>query len=470
MTKAYQIKFGTDGWRAIIAQDYTIGNLERVAEATAKWILQLPKTKRKAVIGYDCRFGGELFMKRTAEIFAYYNIQTICVEGFVSTPMVSMGTKYFQADAGIVITASHNPPSYNGFKIKAHYGGPAVPSEISKVESLIKNSCSIETKSFDAYMKDNLITYEDLCKMYVDDIHSKIDFKLLDEKKLQIGYDAMYGAGQNAMKTLFPKGTFLHCDYNPGFGGQAPEPIARNLEEFQKLIKTNKNINSGLATDGDADRIGLYDENGNFVDSHHILLLLIEYLTQHKKMQGIVANSFSCTSKIDLLCKKYKLEQMITKIGFKYICELMTKHDILVGGEESGGIAIAGHIPERDGIFIGLTIWEFMCKTGKSLNELVQDMYDRVGTFWVDRNDLHLPNSVKQDVVNKCKTDFYKRFGSLQVTKTEKIDGIKFHLGEEKWVMVRPSGTEPLLRIYAQGKNKKESDAVLSEVESTLLH
>ncbi len=469
MNKAYKIKFGTDGWRAIIAQDYTIQNLERVAEATAKWILQLPNSHKKAIIGYDCRFGGELFMRRTAEIFAAYNIQTLCSDGFVSTPMVSMATKYLEADAGIVITASHNPPSYNGFKIKANYGGPATPAEINKLESLINDDFSLHTETFETYLKNNLISLYNLEDLYIEDIKKKIDFKLLNKENIQIAYDAMYGAGQNAMKTLFPNGRFLHCEYNPGFQNQSPEPISRNLQEFEQLLKSNPKIDSGLATDGDADRIGLYDKNGQFVDSHHILLLLIEYLTQYKKMNGLVVNSFSCTSKINLLCKTYGLEQIVTKIGFKYICEIMTKKEVLVGGEESGGIAIAGHIPERDGIFIGLTIWEYMCQSGKSLDNLVQNLYDKVGTFWVDRYDLQIPNELKKEVVQKCQNDFYTKFGSLQVSHSEKVDGVKFHLGEEKWAMIRPSGTEPLLRVYAQGKNKEETMAILSEVKSSLI-
>ena len=194
MNKAYKIKFGTDGWRAIIAQDYTIQNLERVAEATAKWILQLPNSHKKAVIGYDCRFGGELFMRRTAEIFAAYNIQTLCSDGFVSTPMVSMATKYLKADAGIVITASHNPPSYNGFKIKANYGGPATPTEINKLESLINDDFSLHTETFETYLKNNLISLYNLEDLYIEDIKKKIDFKLLNKENIQIAYDAMYGA------------------------------------------------------------------------------------------------------------------------------------------------------------------------------------------------------------------------------------------------------------------------------------
>jgi len=273
------------------------------------------------------------------------------------------------------------------------------------------------------------------------------------------------------MRRLFPDITFLHCDANPGFDGQAPEPIQRNLKEFEEIIKLSEGeIASGLVTDGDADRIGLYDQNGNFVDSHHILLLLIHYMYKVKGERGEVYSTFSCTSKIQKLCDAYGLNNTVTKIGFKYICDLIVNSGkpFMVGGEESGGIAVNGHIPERDGIWIGLMIWEFMAKTGRSLSDLVQEVYDIVGKFAVERYDLHVTEEIKQRIVSNCKSGI-KNFGHLNVVKTEDLDGFKFFFEDGSWVMIRASGTEPVLRVYAEAPDSAASFKILDTVKAELL-
>jgi phosphomannomutase len=464
---AYKLKFGTDGWRAIIADTYTVENVRRVAHATALWCNQ-NKENSSIVIGYDCRFGGEMFMKTSAEVFAFHGIKVLLSKEFVSTPMVSLATQKTGSFAGIVITASHNPPSYNGFKIKAHYGGPASPIEIDKVEKLIPDSLDYETLSFDAYLEKGAIEWIDAETLYFDHVQSNFDMQAIENSKLSFGYDAMYGAGQSIMRRLMPDATFLHCENNPGFDGQAPEPIHKNLLEFSEMIEIAENIDSGLATDGDADRIGLYNKTGEFIDSHHIILILIQYLHQFKGLNGKVVNSFSCTSRIKKMCDHYGLPQQTTKIGFKYICDIMVEEDVLIGGEESGGIAIKGHIPERDGIWNGLVIWEYMAKTGKSLDDLINDVYEIVGSFSVDRDDLHVEESQKQAIIKGCKDQAYTSFGSFNVESVEDIDGTKFHLGNERWVMIRPSGTEPVLRIYAESESKAMTRQILDETRSTL--
>jgi phosphomannomutase len=228
-------------------------------------------------------------------------------------------------------------------------------------------------------------------------------------------------------------------------------------------------IDSGLATDGDADRVGLYNSTGKFIDSHHIILLLIHYLHKHKGLSGKVVNSFSCTGKIKKLCDLYGLEQQTTKIGFKYICDIMVNEDVLIGGEESGGIAIKGHIPERDGVWIGLVIWEFMAKTGKSLDELIEEVYALVGSFAVERYDLHINEALKQSIVQKCKDNAYSSFGQYSVERVEDIDGFKFHLGDDQWVMIRPSGTEPVLRVYSEAATSENAFAILDATKATIL-
>lgn len=465
------IKFGTDGWRAIIAQEFTTDNVIRVAYGTALWLKE-QKPKASVVIGNDPRFAGKLFAETTAKVFANAGIKVfLSSTDFVSTPMVSLGTVLLKADLGVIITASHNPPAYSGYKIKASYGGPATPSMIEAVEELIPEKVPLELLSIDEYKKQGLIEEINLEDMYVKHVEEKFDLDAIRNSGMNFAYDAMYGAGQNAMRRLFPDATFLHCEHNPGFDGQAPEPIHKNLSEFSELIKLSGDIASGLATDGDADRIGLYDEKGNFVDSHHIILLLIHYLYKYKGLSGEVITTFSCTQKIADLCAKYKLPQTTTKIGFKYICDLMVNSgkQILAGGEESGGIAITGYIPERDGIWIGLTVWEFMAKTGKSLTELIEEVYAEVGSFAVERYDLHLTEEKKQAIIKTCKNGGYASFGTYKVEKVEDMDGYKFHLGNGTWVMVRPSGTEPVLRVYAEAANSADSFAILDATKATLL-
>jgi phosphomannomutase len=283
-------------------------------------------------------------------------------------------------------------------------------------------------------------------------------------------YDAMYGAGRNVIPILFPDAHVLHGSNNPGFEGRAPEPILKNLPEMAALIPTSEEYQFGLATDGDADRIGFFDEKGRFVDSHHLILLLIEYLTDYKGYTGKVVKSFSVSDKISKLCEIKGLETITTKIGFKYICEYMVTDDVLIGAEESGGIAIKGHIPERDGIWMGLVLMEYAAKTGKTISQLIDDVYEKVGAFAVERYDLHLSNELKLSIIENCKSNTYSYFGSYKIVKTEQIDGFKFHLDNGSWVMIRPSGTEPVLRVYAESTDSAAAFAILETTKTQILN
>lgn len=464
MTK---IKFGTDGWRAIIAKEYTVDNVKRIATATALWIKK--NSKEGVVIGHDCRFAGEMFAETTAQIMGYHGVKTYLAKGFVTTPMVSLGAARLDAHMGIVITASHNPPSYNGFKLKSHFGGPTLPADIDAVEALIPDeNITTELPSLADLEEQGLLEYTDLEKMYYDEVEAKFDLEAIRNSGIVCAYDAMYGAGQRIMRKILPNAIPLHCEENPGFMGQAPEPIHRNLGELSELIKNNPNIVCGFANDGDADRIGMYDANGVFVDSHHILLLLVHYLHKYKNMSGKVVVSFSVTDKLKKLCEMYGLEYAVTKIGFKHIAEYMTTENVLVGGEESGGIACAGHIPERDGVWMSLLVLEFMAKTGKTVKDLTDDIYELVGEFAFDRNDLHIANDLKLAIVENCKNNRYTQFGDYTVQRVETLDGYKFYLAEDKWVMIRPSGTEPVLRVYAQGPSTAEVNKILAATHATL--
>ncbi|BDS14950.1 phosphohexomutase domain-containing protein [Aureispira anguillae] len=464
MTK---IKFGTDGWRAIIAKEYTVDNVKRIATATALWIKQ--NGGDSLVLGYDCRFGGLMFAETTAQIMAHHGIKTYFDKNISTTPMVSLGVVKKKTKMGVVITASHNPPTYNGYKLKSELGGPSIPKDIDAVEALIPTeNITDELPSLAQMEQDGLLEYVNLEDIYMAEVESKFDLKTIRESGVICAYDAMYGAGQNVVRRILPSAVPLHCEMNPSFNGQAPEPIHKNLTELSNLIKNNDRITCGLANDGDADRIGMYDEDGNFVSSHQILLLIVHYLHKYKNMTGKVVVSFSVTDKVKKLCELYGLEYQVVKIGFKHIAEIMITEDVLVGGEESGGIAAAGHIPERDGAWIGLLILEFMAKTGKSIKELMEEVYALVGHFAFDRDDLHIANDKKWAIIDKCKNNEYTQFGDYTVQRVETIDGYKFYLSEDKWVMIRPSGTEPVLRVYAQGPTAEEVRNILSATHATL--
>ena len=462
MTK---IKFGTDGWRAIIAKEFTVDNVARVSLATAQWL-----TKKfdnpSVVIGHDCRFAGEMFAETAAKVLSGAGVKVYLAKGFVSTPMVSLGVIKQSASLGVVITASHNPPSYNGYKLKGYFGGPLLPDQVQEVEDLIPDTHGLALNKLTL----SAVEYVDLEGIYVEHAKANFDLDLINNSDLRLAYDPMYGAGKAALPRLLPKTKLIHDDDNPGFHGIAPEPIHRNLHEFSVLIKDSGNIDCGLATDGDADRIGLYNNSGKFIDSHHLILLLIHYLVKYKGMSGKVVTAFSCSVKVAKMCAYYGLEHETVKIGFKHIAGIMVKEDILLGGEESGGIAIKGHIPERDGIWMGLVICEYMAKTGKTLHNLILEVYDIVGEFAFERIDLHLEEEKKLSIVENCKNGAYSQFGDLSVERIETIDGFKYFFDEDSWVMIRPSGTEPVLRTYAEAPTQLQAFELLKKVHYTLLN
>ncbi len=465
-----ELKFGTDGWRAIIADDYTVANVARVAKATAIW-LKKNKENPSMTLGYDCRFGGVLFSETVIKVVCSEGVKVYYDRAFVSTPMISLVTKKYDCLLGVIITASHNPPTYNGFKLKAFYGGPATPKVIQEVEDLIPEVCTVPNVDIESFVKSGLLEYHNFEDIYFDHVSAAFDLDAIKNSGLNVAYDAMYGAGQRIFKRLVPEALHLHCEYNPSFYGQAPEPIHKNLLELSEAIaKAEGSIKLGIANDGDADRIGLYDSSGKFIDAHHILLLLIHILYKYKNMRGEVVVAFSASPKIKKMCDAYGIKIQITKIGFKYISEIMIDTDVLVGGEESGGIAVKGHIPERDGIWDALVVLEYMALSGKTIEQLIEEVYEVVGAFSYNRNDLHLTEAVKQKIVENCKAGYYKKFGSYDIDKIENIDGFKYYLNNESNVMIRASGTEPVLRVYAEAATPEEVEKVLKETRDTLLN
>lgn len=465
-----QIAFGTDGWRAIIAKDFTTENVARVAIGTALWALS-KNNNPVVVIGHDCRFGGPLFTEVVAKVMALHKIKVYLAKGFVSTPMISLGVLQHKAFLGVVITASHNPPEYNGYKLKGSYGGPLLEEDIREVEEFIpeNNPFNLDQFGLDDLVEKGLIEYTDLEASYCSYLEQKFDLQAIRESKWEFAFDAMYGSGQNVMRRLFPDITLLHCQHQPLFDGIPPEPLLRNLQEFSEVIRLSGEIDCGLAVDGDADRTALFDNEGNYIDSHHVILLLIYYLKHYKNLEGKVATGFSSSVKINLLCEHFGLPLEIVKIGFKHIAGLILKENILVGGEESGGITVTGHIPERDGIFNGLVIWEAMVKTGKSLRQLIDEVYAITGSFAFERSDLKLTPSEKDRIVANCENKAYKSFGPYKIVNEENLDGFKYYFSNNQWFMIRPSGTEPVLRTYAEGIDREEALAILQAGYETIM-
>lgn len=464
-----KIKFGTDGWRGIIAKDFTVANVKRVAKATADWAKK-QDANAKIVIGFDCRFGGDLFAQAAINVLCTQGIKVYFDKHFVSTPMISLGAKTLGCELGVILTASHNPPSYNGYKLKSKHGGPLIQKYITEVETLIPDTFTCEDLSLAEWEQKGLLEIVDLETMYYDHVANYFDLEAMNENsELVVAYDAMYGAGQSVFPRIMPHADFLHCEYNPSFYGQAPEPIAKNLKELENYLREMKHVDLAIATDGDADRIGLYNAGGKFIDAHHIILLLIHILHKYKGMTGKVVIAFSVSDKVKKLCEQYGIPVEVTKIGFKYICEIMQNEDVLVGGEESGGIAVKGHIPERDGIWDGLVIVEHLVKNEQKLQDLIDEVYEVVGRFSYNRDDLHLKEEQKLQIVENCKNGKYKDFDGLVVSRVEDIDGFKFHLQDEESVMIRASGTEPVLRVYVEAADADRVQAILDKVRKTLL-
>jgi len=458
-----KIKFGADGWQAVIAKDFTVANIIKIAYATSQWLNRKFK-EPSAVIGYDCRFAGEMFMEAVSKILASRGIRVYIAEHFVSTPMVSLGVMKLKAQCGIIITACHNPPEYNGFKLKGEYGGPMLEKDMKDIENLITDDYDIDLEllNWNYLLEQGMINYIDLENIYIKQIRDNFDIEKFSTTKLKFAFDAMYGSGQNVFKKLQQGVKLFHCELNPTFKGIPPNPLHKNLHELAEYTWKSKKIDCGMAVDGDADRLALYDKQGNYIDANQIILLLIHYLAGYKKLKGKVIAGFSCTSRIEKLCDKYKLNVERVKVGFNDIAYMMMTDEILLGGEESGEIAIGSHIPEKDGIWAGLLIWQWMIETGKSLKQLINEVCEITGNFAFEKTDLSINKNDRNKILEKCQTGYFTSFGKYEVIKTEILDGYKFFFSDGEWLMIRSSGTEPVLRIYAEAKTQEVAGDIIS--------
>ncbi len=461
-----KIEFGTDGWRGIIAQDYTFDNVSRVALATAKFYKKHKKAKNGILIGYDTRFESQEFAERAAQVIASTGLKVILSDGYCPTPALSLAIPKFDAAGGVVITASHNPARYNGFKLKADFGGPEEVEYVKKVEKEANKTSqkSIDgiKKSFDDLVKKGLIKKADLRQIYIDDLKKKIDIAAIKNARLRIVHDAMYGAGQGILKHIIEDATVIRNEFNPSFGGEHPEPIEMHLGELLKFVPQG-NYNVGLATDGDADRIGAVDETGRFVGPQEVYALLLKYYYETKGLRGEVVKTVSVGEMPDILAKQYHLTLTELPVGFKHVAAVMISRDVLIGGEESGGVGLKGHIPERDGLFLGLTICEMMVKRGKTLGELVKELFDQVGPHVFRRIDVRTTEQYKQKVLKKLKKGL-KEVAGHKIDHVLTIDGYKYFFADGGWMLVRASGTEPLIRYYCEAESKEKVDQILEAI------
>ena len=460
------IKFGTDGWRAVIGDTFTFANLEVVARATAQWLHRRYGEAPKVILGHDTRFMGRQFAEHAARVLADEGVHVLFADGFAPTPAVSWAAAAYGCSAGIVITASHNPPEYNGFKIKADFGGPATPEMIEEVEAEMAQlrHPSGSLPAFRALVGDGRVELRNLTDDYLGMLRERLDLDAIRAAGLRVAHDAMYGAAQGLVSRLIGHEHVveLRSNWNPGFKGRAPEPIERNLHGLAEAV-VREGCDAGLANDGDADRIGMYDEHGAFVDSHRLLSLLVKYLYQERGLRGDVVKTFSSTHMIDRMGEAYGLNVITTPIGFKYIASHIVEGDVLVGGEESGGMAVKGHLPERDGLYIGLLVVEMMVKRGMTLSALVRELSDEFGPHVARRIDVHTTEAKKQAVLARLKGGGgLDRIAGRAVRRHESLDGFK-HLLDDGWLLVRPSGTEPVLRVYSESTSAEAADALIDD-------
>jgi len=463
------IRFGTDGWRAVIGDGYTMDNLERVTRATAEWIIDTYGQDSSVVIGFDTRFRGRDFARQSARVFGSMGVKAVVSDTFAPTPAVSWAAKEYGHQAGIVITASHNPPEYNGFKIKGHFGGPALPDMIADVESRIGALGDYSYADYDDLVSQGMIKIQSLRSIYVDHIRTLIDVEAIKNAGIKIVHDAMFGAGQGMFSEILGEDLVIEHrnSINPGFEGVPPEPIERNLNELREVI-TSQGCDAAIANDGDADRIGMADEHGDFVDSHRLLALLVDYLHTDKGLSGSIVKTFSTTDMLDKMGEKLGLEVITTKIGFKYIGGEILNGDVLVGGEESGGMAVKGHIPERDGVYIGLLILEMMAKRGRQLSSLVSDLLQTYGGHAFYRMDVHThPERKEAILILLGEKGGLTEIAGSKVNKLESLDGFK-HQTDDGWLLIRPSGTEPVLRVYAESRDQERAEAMVRDALAQL--
>lgn len=471
------IHFGTDGWRAVISDEFTFDNVRRVAQAIAeKTLLDLNAVNRDTpptmVVGFDTRFLSDRYAIAVAEVLAANGIEVWLTHADAPTPIVSYAIVDKHTDGGVMITASHNPPRYNGIKLKAAYGGSASEKVAKAVEARIQANQAAQTlprhMALGTALEHGLIRRFDPFPAYEAHIRKLVDFERIRAAHLHVAVDAMYGAGRLYTGRLLRDAgcavTELRSEMNPGFNGIHPEPIAKHLKPLIDLMAQG-DYQLGLATDGDADRIGLVDPSGRFIDPHGIMALLLDYLVNVRALRGSVVKTVSTTQMLNRLAARYDLPIHETPVGFNHISDLMLQEEVLLGGEESGGISMLGHIPEGDGILMGLLLVELVAVQGRSPSQILADLMQApdVGTFCYARHDQPVRPFKKAELVHHLVQNAPHSLADISVAEINDRDGVKFILADNSWLLIRPSGTEPVLRIYAESHSDEQVQRLLQE-------
>jgi len=462
------IKFGTDGWRAVIADDFTFDNVRRVVAAIASYVIKHEDSSRGVIVGYDTRFASKHAARVAGEVLSRAAIPVKLASDYSPTPAISYAVKHWGAAGGVVITSSHNPWNWNGVKFKGKFGGSATPAIMKIIEAEVAAGAAPEGTQAP-------ILEVDLKTPYIEAISRFADLDLIAKANFNFAIDSMHGSGRGVLAEIFRGRAIRHVairqELNPLFPGINPEPIEPHIAQLRAVVLQER-CHAGFGTDGDADRIGAVAEDGSFVDSHKIFSVLFRWLLERRHWPGEAVRAFNTTRMVDRIAARHGRKVHECPIGFKYIADLMMEREIMIGGEESGGIGYSRFLPERDGILNSLLLANVMAEEGKPLGQLVADLQRDYGPHFYGRRDLHIPDSVKLDAIERARAEQTRTLGKYCIAKKEGLDGVKFFLdtpsnggGAETWILFRASGTEPLLRVYAEAASPELVEEILASAE-----
>ncbi len=449
-----QIKFGTDGWRGIIADDYTYDNLRRCAHGMAQYLIATKQTTRGLVIGYDTRFSAEIFAQIVAEVIAAHGIKVYLVDRPTPTPVISYSILDKKAHGAVNLTSSHNPPIWGGFKVRADYAGAIAPDGLKQIESLIPAPETAKRMNFKDAQAQGLVEIFDPKPAFRKQLDKLVNIEPLRQAGLIVAVDSMWGAGIGWFKEILAGGTTrvveIHDHRNPSFPEMNnPEPISPNVDGLMALVK-REHAHLGIATDGDADRVGASTEKGVFINQLQMYALLTLYLLQVRGQRGAIVKTLNTTSMLDTLGKRFNVPVYETGVGFKYVAPKILETNALIGGEESGGFAFQGHIPERDGIVAGLYLMDFVVQTGKTPSQLLDYLFELVGPHYYERIDTDFPEAERGAIIARLQSAQPRELGGFKVTSINLMDGFKYLLDDGGWLCIRFSGTEPIMRFYVE--------------------
>ena len=460
-----KIKFGTDGWRGVIADDFTFANVAKVAQAMADYYQTRPDRKKGLVVGYDARFLSKEFAEEVAQVLAGNGLSVMLSQEDIPTQCVSFAITHKNLAGGVMITASHNPPKFNGVKIRGSFGGSVPPETTNAIESFLDQHEPKKISLREAEKK-GLLKKEDLVSGYLKKVESFLDRDLIKRAELKVIHDPMYGTGDSFVEKILTSSKCevitVHHKYNPGFGGINPEPIEENLQDLKrKVVKEGADL--GVATDGDADRLGIVDNEGRYLTPHQVFSLLLLYLVEEKNLRGGIVKTVSLGYQPERIAREFNLFLDEVPVGFKYVCDKMQEKDILFGGEESGGYGFRGYLMERDGILSGLLFVEMITRIGSPLSAILKQMEDRFGASFFKRIDFAHPAMNKPEMIKKLSSSLALTLGGRPIRRIKTIDGVKFVMKDDSWLLIRPSGTEPKVRVYAEASSHHQLDRLIQE-------